>query len=222
MEIIKLSINGSPFLGVFCIATDEIALVPVNLREKEEKKLGEAMGVEVFKAGIDNSSLLGVFAVALGKKIAVPELIEAHEKAFLEKRGLKVKVMKGMGALGNLVAVNENAGIASPLLSEKEVKELAEFFSVPFSQARLAGMDLPGAMMKVTSKGFIACPKISEKEFGFLRKTFKVHGTVTTANFGDVFVGNSVIANANAAVVGMQTSGHELLRIDEGLRGEEN
>ncbi|MEK6902504.1 MAG: hypothetical protein AABX02_02875, partial [archaeon] len=50
-----------------------------------------------------------------------------------------------------------------------------------------------------------------------LEAIFKVPGMTTTANYGDAFIGNSVLVNKHGGVVGERTSGPELARIDEGL-----
>ncbi|MDP6670630.1 MAG: translation initiation factor IF-6, partial [archaeon] len=84
-------------------------------------------------------------------------------------------------------------------------------------EAEIAESDLIGSNIVLTNKGFIANPMISEKEFKKIEKNTGLEGATATANFGDKFVGNGVIANSNTAFVGLRTTGHELIRIDEGL-----
>jgi len=48
--------------------------------------------------------------------------------------------------------------------------------------------------------------------------TFKVKGIPATANYGDRFIANSVIANSKGTATGANTSGPEMARIDEGKR----
>jgi translation initiation factor 6 len=129
--------------------------------------------------------------------------------------------MNGVNALGNLIALNDFGGISSPLLSEKMVKELNRFFSLEFIRNEIAKTDVVGSCIVVTNKGFLVNPNTSKKEFELLKKTFKVEGQLGTANYGDPFVANDVLANSKGALVGEQTSGHELIRVDEGLRGNE-
>jgi len=69
-------------------------------------------------------------------------------------------------------------------------------------QKILMGMTTPEEVLRVTQ----------EDEFMELKKIFNVDGKATTANYGDPFVGNDVVANSKAAVVGAYTSGHELIR----------
>lgn len=220
MNFSRGTIRSSPYVGVFCTITEEIALVPSFILPKEQKMMENDLEVNVIRANIANSPLIGIFAKGLKRKLAVTNLIEADEKKALEKHGLEIMEVNGFTSTGNLIALNENAGIMSPLLEEKETEKLKKFFGIKFEQTKVAGSDICGAAMTLTNKGFICHPNISEKELKKLETLFKVRGRPTTANYGDLFVGNSVIANTRGVIAGANTSGIELARIDEGLGGE--
>ncbi|MBN2127682.1 MAG: translation initiation factor IF-6 [Candidatus Diapherotrites archaeon] len=218
MEFLKKSIKASPYLGVFCVLTDKYLIHPHGLYKKEFSGF-EKFEVELIPATIASSSLIGVFSKGLNEKLLATYLIEDKEKKELEKKGLKVKTIDST-AIGNLIAVNENGGIASPLLTEKQVKETEKFFEVPFKVSSIGGSDLTGSCICVTNKGFVVHPNISEKEFTLLEKIFKVKGMPATANYGDRFVANSIIANSKGIAAGENTSGPEMARIDEGIGRE--
>ncbi|MFH1587035.1 MAG: translation initiation factor IF-6 [Candidatus Diapherotrites archaeon] len=218
MEIVKSTVNASPFLGVFCVATDDVLLLPNRIEAKELKNF-EILDTEIINVSVASSSLIGVFVAGLGNKFALPYFAEKTEIKKFEENNLEVIALNS-SALGNLVALNRNGGIASPLIGKKVVDKMQDFFGVEFLQKQVAGFDLPGAALTVTNKGFIVHPNIGKDEFSELEKFFKVNGSITTLNYGDPFVGNDIVANSNAAVVGANTSGHELIRVDEGLRGE--
>lgn len=215
----KRTVRGSPYIGVFGVVTEDFGIFPAQATSKELSGLGKALGIEVLQTSLANSSLIGLFAAALGRKVAVPGIVELWEIEKLEEFGFRVRQIEELTALGNLLLMNSKGGIASKLMSGENVKELARFFGVKLRQAPLEGTELPGASAVVTERGFIADPNLTEKEFRMFEGVFGVKGATTTANYGDIFVGNDVLANSTAAVVGMQTSGHELIRIDEGLRG---
>lgn len=219
MEILKRAVRGSPYIGVFSVVTEDFGIFPLQATGKELNGLGETLGIEVVQMPLANSPLIGVFAAALGKRIAVPGIVEPQEIERLEGAGFRVRQIEELTALGNLLLINSKGGIASRMIGEENVKELSRFFGVKLVQESLAGTELPGACAVVTELGFIANPNVTEKEFGGMERAFGVKGATTTANYGDVFVGNDVLANSKAAVVGAQTSGHELIRIDSGLRG---
>ncbi|MBS3062588.1 MAG: translation initiation factor IF-6 [Candidatus Diapherotrites archaeon] len=220
MEFLKSTVRGSPFVGVFAAVTDEIALFPHALDEKRTRQWEQVLGVKSIRCTIANSSLIGVFCKALGKKIVVPESVEATETRWLERNGLEVLVAKDYTALGNLLALNSQGGIVSPLVKAGTVKALEGFFGVPLKHMAVSGTEVVGSAATVTNKGFIVHPNIAPKEFEALKGIFRVYGTTGTANYGDPFVSNSLLANGHGVIVGEQTTGYELARIDEGLRGE--
>ena len=220
MEIEQFGINGCPYIGIFSVVTEGYALLPPGSDANTVKFFEKFFNVKVVKTTIANSSLLGCFGLALGDKIVLPELAEKYEIKQLENSCMKVKQLTKATALGNLAAVNSRYGIASKLLEKQAVNELQKFFSVDFESANIAGTEATGSCIRVTEKGFIVNPNVDEKQFSKLKKMFGVQGMATTANYGDCFVANSVLANRNGALVGFDTSGHELAHIDEGLRGD--
>ncbi len=219
MNLIQRTIKASPFVGVLGLVSDSFGFFPLASEKKELKDLEKVLDVNVFTGSLAQSSLLGVLSVAIDSKIAVSELVEKAEIAFLKKQGLDVFVVQNVTALGNLLVLNNNGGIASPLLSDEQINDLENFFKVNFTKTRIAESDVCGASIVVTKKGFIVSSNATEEDVNLLEKTFKVNGAITTANYGDKFVGNSVLANSQAGIVGLLTSGVEMMRIDEGLRG---
>ena len=93
------------------------------------------------------------------------------------------------------------------------------YVKVECVESEVAKSDLVGSSMVLTNHGFTVNPLVSEEEFSFIGKKTGLCGTTATANYGDKFIGNSVIANSKVALAGLHTSGHELMRIDEGLTG---
>ena len=219
MRIDKRTLNASPFVGVFGILTDRVLLIPHTVSPKEARGLGRLAGVEVFEASISSSPLLGALGVGLLDKVALSEIALDKEVQALEEIGLKAKRISGATALGNLVSVAESGGIVSPALSQKQKSELESFFGVKMAESRIANLNLAGASIVATKKGFIIHPQATSAEFSKVKETLKVEGIPTTANYGDRFVGNSVLANSSAVIVGLNTTGHELIRIEEAFYG---
>jgi len=220
MNIEFCTIKGSPYIGVFGFANDEIALVPKGTMKKEIDVIEKTLEVRAIETTIASSSLIGVFVAGNSHGILLPEIAEDSEMKALEGLGIKVKRIAGYTALGNLVAVNENFALISPMIDPATAREIGKFLGVEEGIGRVAGTDIPGSCLAVTNKGFVVHPNIASKEFKMLIEKFKVEsGAASTANFGDPFIRNSILANSKAAVVGSYTSGHELMRIDEGLSG---
>ncbi|MEM4257241.1 MAG: translation initiation factor IF-6 [Candidatus Diapherotrites archaeon] len=220
MEFLKGTIRNSPYIGVFSTTTEEYTLIPPGTTEKEEKEIQKTLQTKTIKTTIGNSPLIGILAKGLGKKIVVSSLIEKHELKKLKNEGIKVLEIdaKGFTALGNLVNWNSKAGIASPNIGKKNMKKISEFLEIEITEMRFTCTELVGSAIVVTNKGFICHPNITEQEFKKIEKIFGVKGIPTTTNFGDLFVGNTAIANTKGIIVGKNTSGIEMSKIDEALR----
>ena len=216
MRLTKSLICNSPYLGVNSICTDDFCLVPHNILPKEEKILSSFLNTKIIKMEINQSPLIGVYLKCVNNKVVVgSDSIHPKELEILEKEGIKVKLIEDYNALGNLLAINSKYGLASPLLSKESVKEISRFFGVPVDAKTCAGLDLPGSSLYVNDKFFLVNPNIKKIEFLDLEKKFGVMGRASTLNYGDAFVGNDLISNTNAIIVGSLTSNIELMKVDE-------
>jgi len=219
MRIELGTVRESPFVGIFAVATEKWVLAPAGLSQKEEKVIGRAFGLEVVKAVIANSTLLGVLSAGNSKGIVAGNIIEEREKQALEQSGIRVMVVDGVSAVGNHLAANDTRGICSGVFSGKQVKEIEGFLKVKLMKTMIAGTDVVGSSIVLTNKGFVLNRMASPEEANAIEKHLGVEGIKGTANSGDCFVGNSIVANSEAAIAGFATTGFELSRIDEGLRG---
>jgi translation initiation factor 6 len=71
----------------------------------------------------------------------------------------------------------------------------------------------------VTNRGCIVHPDADEGDIEFLGQVFKVPVLPGTANFGISFVRMGVVANSKGAIVGEETRGPEIVRIQMALGG---
>ncbi|MFH0905875.1 MAG: translation initiation factor IF-6 [archaeon] len=217
MRLKKASIFNSPFLGVYSVCNNDYTIVSSRIVEKEEKILKEYLDTKIIKLQIGLSSLIGVFLLGVKDHFVVDEnVIEKREVEILEKEGLKIKLIKSeFNALGNLIAINSHYGIASPIVPDKVIKEISSFLKIEIKKEAISGIELPGSSIYVNDNLFVVNPNISEKDFLNLKRNFKVPGIATTLNYGDVFVGNDIIANNSALLTGSTTSNIELIKLDE-------
>lgn len=217
MNIKTLDLHGSPYIGIFCAVSDEYALVPNHTPTREAKRIEETLNVNVIPTSIAHSYLIGALAKGFGKKFVVADTIDHEEQKLLEKSGIEVHVARGITAIGNLLSVQKHGGIISPLIPQAQAAQISDFFNIPLHVKAIAQNELPGSCVIATERGFLAHPRTEPQDMEWLEKLFKVPGMTTTANYGDAFIGNSILANAHGTLVGERTSGPELARIDEGL-----
>jgi len=218
MRINLGTIRQSPFVGIFAIATEKIVFVPAATTKREMNAVRQLFDAEVMQATVANSNLIGALAIANSKGIVLPKIAEQHEVNALQRNGVRVKVIEEISALGNLITVNDSKGIcAKHMFNEKQRKEIARFLSIELMPATIAESDLVGASCLATNKGFLLNPHAQEKESNAIKKHFGLPTAFATANHGDQFIANSVIANSQAALVGLHSTTHELIRIEEGL-----
>lgn len=223
MEILRRTLRGSPYVGVFCCITEKTGLFPLEIvahAPKEIRDIEELFGIEIIKTKLAESSLLGILAVGNSNGFVVGEIATEKEIQHLKSIGLKIKKIYGITAIGNLLEANDSKGICSPTIKAKTQREIAEFLKIELKPAKIGNSDLAGSSIVATNKGFVISTRASEKEFLETKKFFGLQGSSSTANYGDAFIGNSVAANSRAAIAGIHTTGVELVKIDEGLSGE--
>jgi len=218
MKLTKAKILGSNYVGLFGIANDTLALVPTSTEERALKAIEEILDVKTIKTSIYESSLLAVFAKMNNKYAYLPSYCNAREVEGVEKE-IKVKIIQTEKALGNMMEINDTNAIVSMGLPKKEVEAIKET-GLEVLQMNIAKTDAVGSSIVLTSKSFLISPNASKEEIKRVGETLNIKGGSSTANTGDAFVRNSVLANSKGAIVGENTTGFEMNRIDEALAGE--
>lgn len=219
MDISRIRLMGSTYVGLFGVTNDNLCFLPESVEEKAVKIIESTLGVKTAKISIYASSLLAVFAKMNNKHIYLPSFASPHEIEMIEKE-IKVKVIHTEHALGNMIEMNDNGAIVSRTLPKKAVEEIQKT-GLNVAQTNIARTDIVGSCIVATNKGFVVHPNISIEEAKILEETFLVKGGSSTANTGDAFIRNSVIANKKGIIMGEGTSPHEINRIEEALMGQD-
>ncbi|MEM0372717.1 MAG: translation initiation factor IF-6 [archaeon] len=205
--ITKADFRGSPHIGVFCAANDDVCFVPMSCPPKLEQAIKDFLKTDIVKTSIAMTSLIGVFSALNNKMMIVPDILEKEEKKTLRDNvGELVVLDVKYTAVGNLVAMNDY-GIACSEFMKDEIKGA---FSL-----KVADSDLVGSSLFVNNKGFLAHRECSGEELSEIKKIFKVNGDVGTVNFGDPYVRSGLVGNKHGMIAGAFTSGPELNRIDD-------
>ena len=214
----RVDIVGNPNIGVFILATDDIAIVPYNLIDEKAEIIKETLEVDVVKSSISGSNLIGSLAVANSNGIVVsPHVLDREVKQF-EELGLNVAAIPSQyTAVGNIVACNDTGAIISPFLSEDAKNIIENALDVDAEAHSISGSDIIGSMVKVTNKGFLISKNATSSEINLARKVFGVEGDIGSVGKGIPLVGACSIAKSNSAIVAKGSTGPEMARVEEAL-----
>ncbi|MFA6268900.1 MAG: translation initiation factor IF-6 [archaeon] len=219
MNIARIRLLGSTYVGLFGITNDTLSFVPPSIEDRAVKTLEETLNTKVVKANLYGSSLLSVFAKMNNKYVYLPSFIPPKEFETIE-REIKVKLIHTENALGNMIEINDTGAAVSKTLQKKAVDEIKKT-GLKVTQTNIAKTDIVGSCIVATNKGFLVNPNISKEEALVLEEIFGVKGGSSTANTGDTFIRNSVIANTKGIIMGENTSPYEINRIEDALMGTE-
>jgi len=209
---------------VLSLATDLFALFPHFVEEGTLERYSRILEVPVKVLNIGNSSLIGSLSVANSYGIVLPPLTLKEEmetlKGFLRDYDIDIVVEKVDAkntAFGNLIATNDKGCIISNELREYR-RKIEDILNVEVVSRDVAGLSTVGSNLVITNRGGLVHPNASEEEIENLKEIFKVDILLRgTANKGNPSVGACIVANSKGAIVGGDTTGPEMLRIEEAL-----
>ncbi len=223
MNFSKLSILGTPNIGIYIFANDYVAIVGPNVTENEERVIEETLGVEVIEAKISDSILIGVLVAGNNNGIVVPKTVREHELSEL-KRLLKVYninvgvVDSRLTALGNVVLANNKAAIVGSRIEDRAIAEISDSLGVEVVVRDLMNLSIPGSIAVVNSSGGVVHPDVSDEDLRYVEEVMGVEVERATVNSGIPFVKAGLVVNNNGVLVGEATTGPEILRIQRGLK----
>ncbi|MBV1767473.1 MAG: translation initiation factor IF-6 [Methanobacterium sp.] len=196
--------------------TDEVALVPLHISDVVLNTIKEALEIEVLQTSIAGSSLAGALTAGNSQGFLVSPYTMDREINALRNAGIEVeKIPDKYTALGNIMMVNDNGALVSPLLSDKSLELINTFLEVDAQRATIAGFDIVGSVATATNKGALLHPHTSPEELKLVEKILKVPADVGTVNKGVSLVGACSVTNSNGVIVSENTTGPEMARIEE-------
>jgi len=220
LAISLLGFLGTASIGVYSLATEEIAIVPPETSEAKVRRLEECLRVKVLKTLIGESVLIGALTSANSNGIVFPHYVAEEEVDAVRSLApdLNVAVMETRRtAYGNMVLANDKGAIADPRLMGKDLASATDALGVEVVSGEIAGLPYVGSLATATNRGALAHPLSKEEEQQLLREVLKVPVDVGTVNCGIPYVGTGLIANSHGAVAGYVTTGPELFIIGQAL-----
>ncbi|MEE2759025.1 MAG: translation initiation factor IF-6 [Candidatus Thermoplasmatota archaeon] len=217
MSLKAADILGTSQVGVHLAMVGRVLFAPLQLPKKEVSNLEDALGLEVAQMSIGGSALVGSLIAGNSNGIAVADIATEEEIDHLTSFGDVVVMESGVNAAGNLLVVNENGAIASPVLPQDGLEVLSETLKVDCIAVAIAGNDTPGSVSVCNNRGVLLHPDVTELEVESIESVLDVPAMIGTVNFGSPYVGSGCVATDQGAWAGSQTTGPELNRIEDAL-----
>lgn len=210
--------NRNPNIGVFAAANDSIAVLPKTCSRSFCSSVESTLGVEVVKTNICGTSLIGVMGAMNNNGFLLSKHAEKREVRALGGVGLEVGVIEDKHtALGNLVILNDRAAVVSELFSKNAVKTMEDVLDCEVFSRNLHGFKTVGSLGIATNQGSLVHPLLEEDELDWMEEVLRVDVDLGTVNRGVGFIKTGLIVNKNGALVGDQTTGPEIVRIEDSL-----
>jgi len=213
-------ILGNASIGVYSLATEEMAIVPSLVSESKAKRLEEWLRVNVIRTSIGESVLIGALACANSNGVILPQFVHRDEIQAIKSASsdINIAVMETKRtAYGNMVLANDHGALVDPRLKETDVANISDALGVEAVPGEIAGLPYVGSLAMATNKGVLAHPLLREEEKKLLEDVLKVGVEVGTINCGIPYVATGLIGNTHGAVAGFITTGPELFIIGEAL-----
>ena len=219
MTVYLSSIVGSPSIGVYSLATEDIVIIPVMVPQDKAQEYADWLKAKLIYTTISGSVLAGALVCANSNGMLLPNSIRNEELERIKsvfKGNITIMETKKT-AYGNLVLANDKGAVVDPRFKSGEIKQISETLGVEAIPSEIAALPYVGSVAVATNKGVLAHPMLTEEEKKTLESVFKVPVDVGTVNCGIPYVGTGLIANTHAAVAGSMTTGPEMFIIGNAL-----
>ncbi|WP_247003665.1 translation initiation factor IF-6 [Halosolutus gelatinilyticus] len=215
----RLAFAGSAYVGVFARTTDSCVLVRPDVDDDVVSDLTDELEVPAVKTTVGGSSTVGALATGNENGLLVSSRVLEYERERLEDEvDVPIAELPGnINAAGNVVLANDYGAYVHPDLPRETVRIIQDTLDVPVERGDLAGVRTVGTAGVATNSGVLCHPKATDEELDLLEEVLDVRADVGTINYGAPLVGSGLLANEAGYVVGEDTTGPELGRIEDAL-----
>jgi len=220
LSLYLFDVFNNASIGIYCLANDQIAIVPPQVPESKRVKLAEWLNVKVVATTIGKSLINGALACSNSNGVILPPFAADDEIDAIKSVApdLNISVMDTKRtAYGNMVLSNDKGAVVDLRLGPKVVAQISDTLGVEVVGGDIAGLPYVGSLATATNKGVLAHPMIKEDEQKVLSDVLKVPVDVGTVNCGIPYVATGLIGNTYGAVAGLLTTGPEMFIIGQAL-----
>lgn len=199
--------------------TDEVTLVPSTLEESQQAQLEAELDTIVVSTLIGGAATVGALATGNSHGLVTSGRVSEAELETLESAhdGHVAHLPGRINAAGNCILANDAGAVAHPDLSDSEVSVIEEALGVPVERFSIGGVRPVGTAAVTTNDGILCHPKVEDAELDRLEVALETRADVGTVNYGSPLIGSGLVANGTGFLVGQETTGPELGRIEEAL-----
>jgi translation initiation factor 6 len=216
--LLRAAFSGSPYVGVFARATDACLLIRPDVDGDLQEACAGELDVPDVATTVGGSGTVGALADAAAHQQAVAVARRERADGAGPADDLPVTELPGrVNAAGNVVLVNDSGAYVHPDLTREAVQAVEDGLDVPVERGDIAGVRTVGTAAVATNEGVLCHPKSTDETLDRLEDLLGVPADIGTINYGGPLVGSGLVANTNGYVVGEETSGPELGRIDLAL-----
>lgn len=217
--MLRAALSGSQYVGVFARATDDCVVLCPDVGEDRQAAFATELEVPAVATTIGGSRTVGALVAGNGNGLLVSGRIRETERERIRARtDLPVEPLPGrMNAVGNVVLANDSGAVVHPDVSEDAREAVRDALDVPVERGELGGVRTVGTAALATCNGVLCHPNASDAELDRLEDLLGVPADVGTINYGTPLIGSGLVANTYGYVVGEDTTGPELGRIEGAL-----
>ncbi|MBR60468.1 MAG: translation initiation factor IF-6 [Euryarchaeota archaeon] len=217
MAIVTSDILGSDQVGVYLAVCGDVLFHPQDLASDITEKMATSLELETCSISIGGSSLIGSLMAGTKKGLAIADIATDSDIDKLTSYGDVVVMEGGVNTAGNLIVCNSEGAVLSPAIPEDGVEIISEVFGIPAIVSSIASDDVVGSLAVANDQGVLLHPDVHPDEAKLMEETLGVPAMVGTVSFGSPFVGAGICSSNKGVVVGSETTGPELNRIEDAL-----
>jgi len=211
--VLQTAFEGSAYVGVFARATDSCLLIRPDV---DAEPLVEELDVPAVGTTVGGSVTVGALATGNEAGLLVTARVADEERdriAAVVDRPIG-ELPGRINAAGNVVLANDYGAYVHPDLPDEAVDAVEEALGVEAHRGEIAGVRTVGTAAVATNDGVLCHPKATDAELDAVEDVLDVPADVGTVNYGAPLVGSGLVANDHGFVIGRDTTGPEIGRIE--------
>ncbi len=216
--MLKLSsYNGNPYIGVYCVANESAAFLPLDSPVSLSDDMEQALGAKVYKGTVAGTNILGALVAMNSYGAVVSNMAAESEVEFFSRYLPTTRLNDRLNASGNNILVNDTAALVHPDIGKEALRQIKDALQVEVVQGSIGNHKTVGSICIATNRGLLCHPSTPKSDLEMLKSLFKVPAAIGTLNYGAPMVGACMVANSKGAAIGFKSTPIELGRVEDAL-----